>query len=567
MRVRVLISLALFAATLAVFWRAGDNDFVNLDDHDYVKQNAVVQQGLTRESVAWAFTAFHASNWHPIAWLSHMLDVELYALNPRGHHRSSVLLHAAAAVTLFWALVAMTGAAWRSGFVAALFALHPLHVESVAWVSERKDVLSALFAFAALIAWTRWVQRRSAAGYALALVAFALGLGSKPMLVTFPFALLLLDVWPFARLDASAWPRGAEARARLRALLVEKLPFFALTIASAVVTVLAQHSTGAIQNFERYPLLNRLLNALSSYPAYLLKAVWPSGLSPFYPYPAYWSLEGLLASALLLAVVSVLAWRRRSEQPYLLVGWLWYLGMLLPVIGIVQVGAQQMADRYTYLPLVGPFAAVTWAVSDAARGYRQSAVALAVAAALALSACAALSWQQVGRWRSTEVLFEHALAVDPDNWLAHVFLAQYHRKRGETDRAIEELRKVLASRPEHAQARYDLAAALQQKGELEAAFDNYVLVIQLRRSHPDAYIGAALVARQRGDPATAVTLFGQALRLVPNEEAAYVGLKGALSELRAQHPDQSFLPAEIALLRPEDQMEFYMGRRFDDLGN
>jgi tetratricopeptide (TPR) repeat protein len=554
-----LLALALAALTAAVYWPAEKGEFVAIDDPWYVSANPDVARGLDARSALWALTTFHAANWHPLTWLSHLLDVELYALDPRGHHRTSVLLHAANAALAFLALRAMSAALWPSALVAALFALHPLRVESVAWVAERKDVLSGLFAFLALLAWSGWARRGRRAAYVCALIAFALGLLAKPMLVTLPLVLLLLDVWPFARLDLDAplRPGPGGARAPLARLVAEKLPFFALALGSAAITMAAQAAGGAVQEFDAYPLAPRLANAVAAIPEYLSKMLWPTSLAAFYPYPSHWNLEEALLGLGVLFGVSFLAWRRRRAQPYLLVGWLWFLVMLLPVIGLVQVGYQRIADRYTYLPGVGVLIAVTWLACDAVRGRGAAAIGLAGGALLANAALVFVTVRQIDTWRDTETLYRHALAVTEENWLAHARIGRLHRMRGDTASAVEHLRETLRLRPDHARARYDLADSLHQSGQLDEAQREFEELIRQMPFRPAGYVGAARVARERGDLAGAVRLFGRALRVAPDNEAAYKGLRSALREVRRRQATAASPPPELALLRAPDRVEWY----------
>ncbi len=382
MRREILICLFLVLATLTVYWQVGNYEFVNFDDDKYIIENFHVQKGLTRDSVIWAFTATHVSNWHPLTWLSHMLDFQLYGLNPSGHHLTNVFFHLVNTLLLFLVLKLMTGALWRSGLVAALFAVHPLHVESVVWVAERKDVLSTLFWMLTLWAYLGYTKRPGVKRYLVILLAFALGLMAKPMLVTLPFVLLLLDYWPLKRIELGQSAIGLPAAsqpstiankpgAQAFRLLLEKTPMFVLAAVSSVVTFIVQKSGGAVGALETYPFKIRMANALLSYVIYLKKMIWPQNLAVFYPHPGQslpmWQAAG---AGLLLVVVSIAVIRAGRRYPYLPVGWLWYVGTLVPVIGLVQVGDQAMADRYTYVSLIGLFIVVAWGVPDVARSWR-----------------------------------------------------------------------------------------------------------------------------------------------------------------------------------------------------
>ena len=388
----VLVCLFLIITTFAVYWQVHNHDFINLDDDLYITENDQVQKGLSRESVVWAFTTTHAANWHPLTWLSHMVDFQLYGLNPKGHHLTNVFFHLLNTLLLFFVLQRMTGALWRSGFVAALFALHPLHVESVAWVAERKDVLSTLFWLLTIWAYTWYVERPRRTRYLLTLLTFTLGLMAKPMLVTLPFVLLLLDYWPLGRFQvgqldtALSAPGQASLSTRsvwsqtLR-LIWEKAPFFALAAASSIVTFLVQKGGGAVRPWERFPITIRIANGLVSYVKYMGKMIWPSDLAVFYPHPgASLPIWQAVAAGLLLLSISIAAIRLAKNHPYLAVGWLWYLGTLVPIIGFVQVGGQALADRYTYVSLIGLFIIIAWGVSDIVAKWRYQRVVFIIAA-------------------------------------------------------------------------------------------------------------------------------------------------------------------------------------------
>jgi hypothetical protein len=425
------IGLALALVTLLIYFPATTCGFIDFDDPAYVTGNRVVQNGLTWWGIKWAFTGSHASNWHPLTWMSHMLDCDLFHLNPAGHHLVNVLFHSANAALLFWLGFRLTKKLWPSAFVAALFAWHPLHVESVAWVSERKDVLSLFFTLLTLLAYTRYGQRQTEVEYLnvkaeknfppflwqsasnirqprylLTLFLFVLALLAKPMPVTLPLVMLLLDFWPLRRVTAEQWRMNG-----ICGLILEKWPFFALSALSCVVTCWAQHD--ALNSLAMVPVGLRFENALAAYGGYLWKMIWPSNLAIFYPFqsPLPWS--SLAESAVVLVGVSIIAWRERKSGPWLATGWLWYLVTLLPVIGLVQVGGQAMADRYTYFPLIGIFLAVTFSFSALAEQFAFMRKWVAVAAVLILGMCVLLTEKQLRYWHDTESLFSHSVAVAP----------------------------------------------------------------------------------------------------------------------------------------------------------
>lgn len=366
-----VVIMFLVVSAAGAYWGVKDNEFVNYDDDEYVTQNSHVQAGLTSEGIVWAFTTTHAANWHPLTWLSHMFDYQLFGPNPQGHHLTSLLLHILNSILLFLVLRRMTDALWQSAFVAVLFALHPLHVESVAWVAERKDILSTFFWILTMWAYVRYVERPGSTRYLMVALPLALGLMAKPMLVTLPFVLLLLDIWPLGRIDLSEYGDASrdkrDKRPRtgivLMRLAKEKIPLFALVAASCLVTFAAQRSGGAVQPMESLPFMDRVVNAIVSYFLYIEKMVWPTDMAFFYPYPVHTlPLWQPLGAGLLLLVITVLVIRTARRKPFLLVGWFWYLGTLIPVIGLVQVGGQAMADRYTYVPYIGLFMVVAWGV-------------------------------------------------------------------------------------------------------------------------------------------------------------------------------------------------------------
>jgi protein O-mannosyl-transferase len=441
------IYLLLTLALLAVYSQVFHFDFVNFDDPDYIANNSHVRQGITADGIEWALTSTEAANWFPVTRLSHMLDVQLYGVNPGWHHLTNVLFHTFATLLLFAFLHCATGARWPSAFVAFVFALHPLHVESVAWVAERKDVLSAFFWFLALWAYVRYAARPGTARYLVVLLAFCLGLMSKPMIVTLPLVMVLLDVWPLRR-----WP--------LR--LWEKLPFFALSLGAVIVTYAVQSGAGAAEAVQA-PLGLRVENALVSYVTYMAKMVWPTGLTVFYPYPKGLPVWQVTIAALFLAAVSALVLRRFRTEPYLTIGWLWYLVTLVPVIGLVQVGAQARADRYTYVPMVGLSIMLAWSAVSVALRWPHTKPAIVALAAAACCACMLLTFLQIQYWRNSETLFQHAIDVTSGNYVAeHNLGTQLMEEPGRLPEAIHHLEKAVQIKPDSARAHSDLGSALSK---------------------------------------------------------------------------------------------------------
>lgn len=497
--------------TWVVFGQTLRYDFVNYDDPRYVYQNTKITSGISIASIAWAFTHIHSENWHPLTTITHMLDCQLYGLKPSWHHFTNVLLHALAAVLLFVALQRMTGALWRSAFVAAVFAVHPLHVESVAWIAERKDVLSAVFFMLTLLAYFHYTRAPSIGRYLTMALVVALGLMSKPMLVTLPLVLLLLDYWPLRRIQAQ---RAGSGRQLLQ-LIVEKIPLIALSAGSSIVTFLAQR--GAIGWTEQLPVSARISNAIVTYVVYIRQMLWPAKLAVFYPHPENRLPTWEISLALVVLVgITVAAFVLRKKAPYLITGWLWYLGMLVPVIGLVQVGWQGHADRYTYLPQVGLYIAVTWAVADLTLSWRFQRIALGAAAALLVGVLSWRAWLQTSYWRDSETLFTHALAVTSNNDVALNNLGIIFLDKGQLDEAISKLQAAIDLRPENGPAHDNLAKALLQKGRAAEAMVHYRKFLEIEPENVEArnILGTALI--QQGRVREAIDQWQKALAIQPD---------------------------------------------------
>jgi Flp pilus assembly protein TadD len=593
-----LIAALLALVTLALYWPATGHDFVNFDDNVYVLDNPHVTGGLTWESLKWAFFKPEVSfgYWHPLTLLSHMLDCQLFGLNPWGHHLTSVSFHALNAALVFVWLRQLTGATWRSLWVAALFAWHPLHVESVAWVAERKDVLSAFFGLLCLWAYARYAQQSgtsnqwsvisnrasptSATGkvlrtagcgslitdhrllfYLLSLLFFALGLLSKPMLVTWPFVLLLLDYWPLGRFSPKSKVQSPKSRtveweitlhaprSTLHALILEKLPFFALAAAESVLTFAMSRRGGALALNEDLPVGARTGNALISYCRYLGKLFWPTDLAFFYPHPGHWPLaKALLAGALLLGL-SGLLFAQRRRFPFLLVGWLWFVGTLAPAIGLVQVGEFAMADRYTYLPSLGVLILVVWGAYQLARPWRPAVLALLAGGSAAILLCLAVTRQQLGYWKNSESLFRHALDVTKDNWLAHNNLGTIFDQKGQLDKAIRQFQEALRLKPDYADARNNLGIALVKKGQTDEAIRQYQQALRPNPDFAEAHNNLGAAFYQQGRTGEAIPQFQQALRLKPDYADAHYNLGVALY-MKGQLDDAIRQFQEALRLRP-----------------
>ncbi|MGO8930630.1 MAG: tetratricopeptide repeat protein [Limisphaerales bacterium] len=551
-----LMAALLVLVTIALYWPVMRHDFVNYDDTMYVTANVRVQNGLTLENLKWACCNPVSLNWHPLTVWSHMADCQLFGLKPWGHHLTSVLLHALNTVLVFLWLRSLTGAFWRSALVAALFGLHPLHVESVAWVAERKDVLSTCFGLLSLIFYARYGRKGWAVkdrdikargvpaprrlDYLLALICFALGLMSKPMLVTWPFVMFLLDYWPLERFKTSdAWR-----------LVTEKVPFFALAAAVSVVTFVVQKRGGAVVTAEAMPLGGRCGNALISYCRYLGKLFWPTDLAIFYPHPGQWPLAKVLLAGVLIAGISVLVFVRRRRYPFLLVGWLWFCGTLVPVIGLVQMGRQAMADRYTYIPSLGVLVLAVWGVYELTKSWHYRVVAWSVAGSTVVVLCLALTRQQLGYWKDSEVLFRHALEVTEDNYLAHLSLGSALNEKDQIDEAIREFQEAIRLKPDYALAHSNLGIALNRKGQIDEGISQYREAIRLKPDYAEAHKNLGMALVKKGQIDEAIREFQKAIRVKPDYDEAHNNLGMAL--VRKGQTDEAIREFQEAIrLKPD----------------
>jgi protein O-mannosyl-transferase len=557
-RSSLLICLSLAMAILIVYWQVQDHAFLAWDDQDYVVENPNVRTGFTVQNILWAFSSPHASNWHPLTWLSHMLDVEVYGLHPGGHHWTSVILHVANTLLLFLFMQASTGAKWSSAFVAALFALHPLRMESVAWVAERKDVLSAFFWMSTLLAYLRYTRSQRVGSYLLVSLLFALGLLSKPMVVTLPFVLLLLDFWPLRRC------RGFSPSWRL---LREKVPLFILSGVSSLLTFSVQKSSGAV-----FPSLlsikDRVANALVSYVHYIFKMVWPLDLSFFYPHPMDAIPPWLTAICLLfLGLVTIGAFRFGGRSPYLLVGWLWYLGTLVPVIGLIQVGSQAIAARFTYIPQIGLSLILVWGVREIFERSQVGRTLLPILGPLAVLLLSVSTFHQLQFWKNGVSLFSHAIRIDRQNSRAHYLLgnelfgegkiaeaaahyteavrilpqepaflnglAMAYLRQGRTREAIHCLREALRLSPRSAETLTNLGSALARQGEPEEAIRSLTLALE-SRPLAEAHHNLGLVLAAQGRLTEAVSHYEEALRIRPVNSRVHNDLGVAWREMGEQ---------------------------------
>ncbi len=520
------IGLALL--TISLYWVVGTYPFVAYDDGFYILDNSKVTAGLSWAGVRWAFTTFHEANWHPLTWLSHQLDSSLFGLWAGGHHLTNLAIHLANTVLLCHLLFRLTGNPWRSALVAALFAIHPLHVESVAWVAERKDLLCSLFVMLTLHAYYQHTKGTRGA-YLLALALFVAALLAKPMAVTVPFLLLLLDFWPLNRTSTTPWQR----------LCVEKIPFLILAIASSVVTVIAQRSGGAIVSIQNADIPLRLANAVVSVARYLRRMFWPNDLAALYPFPLAIPAWQVTASAAMIVALlaGAIIWRHR--RPYLLFGILWFLGMLVPVSGLIQVGQQGMADRYTYLPLIGVFICLVWLVADlaAARQIRQSY--LAAVGLMLLVACWLSTSTQLSYWRSSEALFRRALAVTSRNFVMHLNLGNEYKNSGRLNEAINEYLIAVRIMPLNPDTHYYLADGLHAAGRLDEAVVQYQLALRIKPNFAEAHNNLGATFYKLGRLAEAIIHYTEALRLNPNDPIARTNLRTTRTELAAGRQKQA----------------------------
>ncbi len=517
LRTTLIICALLLIATLAIYSPVRQFEYVNFDDPDYTTANPHVRAGLTLEGMAWAFTSAYAANWIPITWLSLMFDFQMFGPQSGPQHVVNVLLHALTTLLVFAFFQRATGAHWRSAFVAFVFALHPLHVESVAWIAERKDVLSGLFWFLTLWLYVRFFERWIVARYLLVLTAFALGLMAKPILVTLPLVLILIDRWPLRR----AWS--------LR-LVTEKAPMFGLALASSIITFIVQQRGGSVISLEAIPAATRLANGFVSYLAYLVAMFWPARLAAFYPYPSqlpWWQVTGAIVA---IAAISGAAIQYRRRLPYLAAGWFWYLIMLVPVIGWVQIGEQARADRYTYIPLAGIAVILAWGGAELAFRWPKTRVAI-----IGLASAACLSWtiltaQQIQSWRNSETLFRHALQVTTNNYVAFTNLGVALRTQGRVDEAMRDFTEALGIRPHFVDARNDLAEALLVEGRAADAIPNLEDALRTKPDFADAHVNLGAAYEKLGRPADAAREYRAALALQPGSAVAHSGLGAALAE-------------------------------------
>jgi protein O-mannosyl-transferase len=530
----LLISLFLIMLIVIVYAQVGAFDFVDFDDSFYVTENSHVRNGLTLDGVIWAFTTTHEANWHPLTWLSHMVDCELYGLNPAGHHYTNILFHTANTLILFFILFRMTGELWKSAFAAALFAIHPLHVESVAWVSERKDVLSTFFGLLSIGAYYHYSKIPSSKRFLLVVIFLSMGLMAKPMLVTFPFVLLLLDFWPLKRIqlkhhfDPQTGRSIGNDSKGIYPLIAEKIPLFILTIISCIVTFFAQKSGRAVVPFDLLPLNTRIANALISYVRYIFKAIWPQKLTYFYPYSINVSSWQILGAVILItgAIWGSIYLSRR--YPYVPVGCFWYLGTLVPVIGLIQVSGQAMADRYTYIPLIGLFIVISWGITDILKKWRYHKTFLGTSVIVVLSALTTCAFIKTSHWKNSIALFENGVKVNETNYHALNNLATALVDKGKYDEAYFCLSRALKKDPKRENLRMNLANVLFLKGKSDEAISQYQKILQTDPENADVHYNLACVLSSQNKIKNAVRHYKEALIIEPKYSKAYYNLGNIL---------------------------------------
>jgi tetratricopeptide (TPR) repeat protein len=572
MRLPLVLSFILFLGTLVLYFPAFDSAFVNYDDPAYVTANSHVLQGLSWKNIAWASTATVEANWHPLTWISHMADVQLFGANPRGHHGVSVFLHALNVVLLFFVLRRATGSMFRSAVVAALFAVHPLNVECVAWVAERKSLLSMLFLLLALAAYGWYASKRSLWRYAVIVALFALGLAAKPMIVTLPLLLLAWDYWPLRRLP-SDWRTSAE-RPAIGQLVAEKIPLFALSLASSWITLYAQSAGAALGNTELLPLGQRIANAIYSYAVYLGKGIWPAGLAVFYPHPeGSLSAWKVLVAALLLVTITLLTWMYRERHRYLLAGWLWYLVAMIPMIGVVQVGRQAMADRYAYLPFVGLFVIAVWGGAELFAQLKLSNFAQGAIATAVLVAYASMAFLQINYWHNSYTLFSHALAVTNHNGIAEDNLGTALMEMGRPDLALPHFEAAAEYIPQLSTAHYNLGVLQQQQSHPDAAKREYELALKYSSDATEAaqaHSNLGFLLLGQNDPGSAELKeaedqFTAALQINPEKQNSLLGR--GIAEYRQANLDAAITDlSRAAAAAPLAQADFWLGRALEDKG-
>ncbi len=599
----LIVVIVLIVITLAVFWRTGENDFINYDDSDYVYENSHVKTGLNLDNIRWALTTTHAANWHPITWLSHMADCQIYGLNTKGHHLTSVTLHILNSVLLFLILRRMTGAFWNSVFVSFLFALHPLHVESVAWIAERKDVLSTFFFMLTLMAYNRYVMQPGLRRYLLVFITFAMGLMTKPMLVTLPFVLVLLDYWPLRRnLNNNSVSTSDNTSHKLSSLrlIIEKIPFMVLSIASCIVTLYVQNAGDAVSDLQSVRFILRIENAILAYSWYIEKTIIPLNLTVFYPFTSNMAMWKIIVATLLLGGISLIVYLKKNSSPFLVLGWLWFVCTLVPVIGLVKVGSQAMADRYSYIPIIGLFIMMTWSISQIILHFRCNKIIVTCTAVVVLMILSVLSWQQTCYWKNSITLYEHTLKYTHDNHIAHnnmgaaletegklkeatnhygeairikPYITKYHdnlgfilMRQGKFEESVVQFLETLKREPNNAMAHYNVGLSLAKLTRLDEAENQYNMALKLEPNNDTFHDSLGLVLDQKGKSNEAIRHFKEALLIKPDNANVHYNYGVALAN-QARLPEAISHFREALRITPNDASVYnIMGAILADQG-
>lgn len=529
-RTKYTITILLILTTLGIYWHVSTHDFINYDDPQYVYNNPHIQKGLTVTNILWAFTSTYNSNWHPVTWLSHMLDVDLFGMHPGGHHLTNLFFHIVNTILLFFLFEKMTGDIWPSAGLAALFAFHPLHVESVAWVSERKDLLCMFWALLSLYGYVRYVEKSIMRRYLTSLLLFSLSLMSKPMAVTLPGVMFLIDIWPLKRYSSQSIGKinnKDECLCRITtSLILEKIPFFILSVGSGILTIWSQKQGGSVTVLTDFPIHDRLSNALVSYVAYLWKMIWPLNLSVFYPMNFSISFGRATLSCLILGVITAIACRQWKQRPYLLIGWLWYLGTLLPVIGLVQVGLQSMADRYTYMPLVGIFLIIAWSVKEIIVSYNWGKIIFVPLSAIVMVVLAVIASYQNRLWSNSITLFQHALTATSGNFVAHANLG-FALCKINRDEAAWHYKQALQIEPHFKPAWFNLATSLMEQDQIGESISMFEKGLKFYPLYAHGHNNLGMALLRNGEIEKAISHFKKAVQLDPDDIDGRINLKKA----------------------------------------
>lgn len=545
----LFVSLVLVLLTLVVYWQVQNHEFILWDDQIFITENSHITTGLTQENIRWAFTTTYPDYWHPLPWLSHMLDYEIYGQNPKGHHFNNLLFHIANTLLLFFVFKRMTGRLWESAFIAALFGIHPIQVEPVAWVTERKDVLSGLFWMLTLGAYSLYAERAGIRRYLAFLLCFILGLMAKPMLVTIPFVLVLLDYWPLGRFVR----RPSRGKSVVLFLILEKIPLFLLAVSSGAATYMGAESAGAVLTSNTLPIDFRIGNAVLSYVSYIGKMIWPSRLAYFYPLPVDGlSLWQVTISLLLLISITILSLLAARRLPFLIVGWLWYLGTLLPVVGFIQVGLQSMADRFAYLPLTGLYIMVAWGFPLILPKWRNRKAVLSLISCIVLSALSICTWFQLRHWKNSITLFEHALKVTPYNYVAHFHMANALVRQGSAKEAIFHYGEAITIKPDYVEVYHNLGALLAQQGEIDEAVKQFHTALRFNPNDAHAYYNLGNIFASRGELEKAELNYRSALQINVSDPRTHNNL-GLVLMQQNKFEEALYHFSEALKINPEDQ--------------